>query len=118
SFNSNEDPLTGAPTTSIQLNRYEPTPGRWQFLLTEYFTTSGLRTETPFSASLAFNAARVMAGGMPNSDRVALSASAAPLDVPIVVTNNSRTTQAYFADPRRSTSVIMDLPVGSACGNP
>jgi len=118
SFNSNEDPFTGAPTTSIQLNRYEPTPGRWQFSLTDYFTTSGLQTETPFSATLAFNAVRVTADGLPNSDRIALSASGAPLEVPIVVTNNSRTTQMYFVDARRSTSVSMQLPVFSACGNP
>jgi hypothetical protein len=117
-FNSNEDPGTGAPTTSMQLNRYEPVPGRWQFSLTNYFVTSGQQTAMPFNASLAFNAARVTAQGLPNSDKVALSASAAPLSVPIVVTNNSRTTQMYFADARRSTSVPMDLPIYTNCTNP
>lgn len=118
SVNSNEDPLTGAPTTSMQLNRYEPTPGRWQFSLSEYFVTSGHQTELPFTATLAFNAARVTARGLPNSDHVALSASAAPLAVPITVTNNSRISQAYFADARRSTSVVMDLPIFANCSNP
>jgi hypothetical protein len=118
SFNSNEDPISGAPTTSMQLNRYEPTPGRWQFSLTNYFVTSGQQTAMPFNASLAFNTARVMAQGLPNSDKVALSASAAPLVVPIVVTNDSRTTQIYFADARRSTSVAMDLPIYVNCTNP
>lgn len=118
SINSNEDPLTGVATASMQFNRYEPTPGRWQFALTNYFVTSGQQTALPFNAALAFNAARVTANGLPNSDRVSLSAGAAPLAVPIVVTNNSRTTQAYFADARRSTSVALDLPIYVSCSDP
>jgi hypothetical protein len=102
----------------MQLSRYDPTPGRWQFSLTEYFVTSGRQTAVPFSASLAFNAAPATAYGLPNSPSVALSASASPLPVPIVVTNNSRTAQLYFADARRSTSVAMDLPVFGLCGDP
>jgi hypothetical protein len=69
-------------------------------------SASGKETSLPFTAQINFDAAQVTATGLPNDARSQLSASAAPLVVPIAVTNAGGLVQAYFADARIEGSPV------------
>jgi len=88
-------------TGAMQLSRANPMPGRWRFILLVDYYTSGNQTTLPFSAQIGFNTAQVSASGLPNSAGTTLSASGAPVVVPVTITNNGGLAQAYFADARQ-----------------
>ena len=106
----NQDPLNGSAQFALQLSHYNPQPGRWKFVLLQNFTSSGNQTTLPFTARIGFNSAKISATGLPNSASVELSASAAPIVVPITITNTGAITQLYFADARLATQSITALP--------
>jgi len=98
---------TGNPTGVMQLNRANPMAGRWRFILLLAYFTSGNQTTLPFTAQLGFNTAQVSASGLPNDPDIKLSSSAAPVVVPITVTNNGGLAQAYFADARLNSNTAL-----------
>jgi len=114
SVQANLDPF-GDPQYALQLFRENPQPGRWRFVLLQDYTSSGNQTSLPFTARIGFNTAQVTATGLPNDPSVMLSASAAPLIVPIQVTNSGAVTEAFFADARLST-LTETLLGAQACG--
>jgi hypothetical protein len=91
----------GNSAFAMQLNRANPMPGRWRFILLLNFFTSGNQTSLPFTAQIGLDTAQVNASGVPNGRK--LSVSAGPVVVPITVTNNGGLSQAYFADARLNT---------------
>jgi subtilase family protein/peptidase inhibitor I9 len=97
----------GNSTGAMQLNRANPQPGQWRFILLVDYYTSGNQTSLPFTAQIGFNTAQVSARGLPHSPSTMLSASGAALVVPITVTNNSGLTQAYFADARLNSNTAL-----------
>jgi Subtilase family len=99
SVESNFD-ANGNPTGTMQLSRMNPQAGRWRFILLLDYYSSGNQTSLPFTAQIGFNTAQVSAPGLPNSPGTKLSASAAPVTVPITITNNGGLARAYFADAR------------------
>ena len=106
---------TGNSTGAMQLNRANPMPGQWRFILLVDYFTSGNRTSLPFTAQIGFDTAQVGAAGLPDGAGTKLSASAAPLVVPIRVTNNGGLTQAYFADARLHGSTALEFDTFAAC---
>ena len=98
----------GNPQPVMQLFRADPQPGRWRFVMLQNFTSSGNQTSQPFQAAIGFNQAQISAT-LPNDSRVKLSASGAPVRVNLSVTNTGAVTQAYFADARLATRVVMQL---------
>jgi hypothetical protein len=115
----NQDPLNGSAQFAVQLSHYNPQPGRWKFVLLQNFTSSGNQTTLPFTARIGFNSARISAPALPNSATVQLSASAAPLTVPITVVNNGALTQLYFADARLDAQTFTQLPAQpGGCSGP
>jgi hypothetical protein len=110
SVEANQDPIDGSAQFALQLFHNNPQPGLWKFVLVQNFTSSGNQTSLPFTARIGFNNAQIKASGMPNSPSVMLSASAAPVTVPIQVTNTGAITQLYFADARLGTSTVAQLP--------
>ena len=92
--------VTGNSVNNMELDRASPQPGRWRFILLVNNYVSGNEISLPFTAQIGFNAAQVSAAGLPNSPSDHVSASGAPLVVPISITNNSGLTEAYFADAR------------------
>ena len=119
SVQPNQDPLAGSAQFSMSLAHYDPQPGRWKFVLLQNFTSSGNQTTLPFTARIGFNAARIAASGLPDNASVMLSASAAPVVVPITVTNTGPLTQLYFADARLNTQTVTELPAQpGACSGP
>ncbi|MEO7205521.1 MAG: S8 family serine peptidase [Steroidobacteraceae bacterium] len=119
SVQPNQDPLDGSPQFALQLAHYNPQPGRWKFVLLQNFISSGNQTTLPFTARIGFNSARVTAAGLPNAASVVLSAAAAPVVVPISVTNNGALTRLYFADARRDAQTFIELPAQpGACSGP
>jgi hypothetical protein len=107
----------GNLTGLMNLSRYHPEPGRWRFVLLLNFFTSGNQTSLPFQAQVNFNSAQVSAPGLPDNPNVVLSARA-PVTIPVVVTNNTVNTQAYFLDSRLSTNTVEPLFVGQLCPSP
>ena len=109
SVQGNLDP-SGNPQFGMDLYRANPAPGLWRFILLENFTASGNEIAVPFTARIGFNTAQISAS-LPNDPGVTLSASAAPVAVPVTVVNTGAVTQAYFADARLSALSSEPLPV-------
>jgi hypothetical protein len=108
----------GNPVGSMQLERARPQPGRWRFVLLLNYFTSGNQTSLPFTAQIGLDTSQVAVGapGLPNDADVRLSAGAAPLAVPINITNNSGLSKAYFADARLRGLTTMAFATFAACG--
>jgi hypothetical protein len=116
SVQPNQDPLDGSAQFALTLSHYNPQPGRWKFILVQNFFSSGNQTTLPFTARIGFNTARISAPALPNNAKVSLSASGAPLTVPVQVTNTGALTRAYFADARLNATVVTQLPL-QGCGS-
>ena len=108
SVQGNLDP-SGYLQSGIDLYHANPAPGNWRFVLLENFTSSGNQTSEPFTAQIVFNGSKVTAS-LPNDESATLSASAAPVTVPVTVVNTGTVTQAYFADARLSALDTAVLP--------
>jgi hypothetical protein len=106
----------GAPQPSVQLFRASPQQGAWRFVLQQL--SAGGETSVQVTGQLGFNTAKVTAAGLPTATRTRLSASAAPLSVPVVVTNTGTVTKAYFADARLSTYASVSLPTNVCSSAP
>lgn len=112
----NLDPF-GAPQYALQHFHYNPQPGRWRFILAQTYTSSGNQTDLPFTARIGFNRAEVVASGLPNSAGTRLSASGRPVTATIDVINTGALTEAYFADARLRTPVVMSLAQQPGCSS-
>ncbi len=113
-FDANEN-----PTVTMQLNRAQPAPGRWRFILLQNLFASGNETSLPFTAQINFNAAQVNATGLPQNPHTKLSVAAGAVSVPITITNTGGLAQAYFADARLE-GALTTLTFGTfpVCGGP
>ena len=101
----------GNPTAygnALQFFRYNPQPGRWQFVLLLNSTASGNQTSIPFTAAIGFNTAKVAAPGLPNNPSVSLPAGK-PVTIPVAVTNTGAVTEQYFADARLPVLAVQPL---------
>ena len=107
----------GNPTGAMQLSRANPMPGRWRFILLVDLYTSGNQLTLPFTAQIGFNTAQVSASGLPNNPGTKLSASAAPVVVPITITNNGGLAHAYFADARVHSYTSLEFGTSPVCTN-
>jgi hypothetical protein len=105
----------GNTAFAMQLNRANPMPGRWRFILLLNYFTSGNQTSLPFTAQLSLDTAQVNATGLPNGPNHKLSVSGPPLMVPITVTNNGGLAQAYFADARLDTLTTLAFGTAPVC---
>ncbi len=114
SVQANLDPF-GDLQYGLQLFRSNPQPGRWRFVLLQNFFSSGNQTSLPFTARIGFNTAQVTASGLPNDPSVLLSASGAPVVIPIRVANTGGVTEWYFADARLSTLTVASLAPQPGC---
>jgi hypothetical protein len=112
----------GNTAFAMQLNRANPMPGRWRFVLLLNYFTSGNQTSLPFTAQISLDNAQVFASGLPNGPGHKVSVSGGPVMVPITITNNAGLSQAYFADARLQTFTTLAFPTSPACldgnGNP
>jgi hypothetical protein len=107
--------LSGNPQYGMQLYHFDPQPGRWRFVLLQNFTSSGNQTSLPFTARIGFDSAQISAPALPNRSSAHLSASGAPVVVPVQVTNTGAVTAAYFADARLQTSSTAALTGQPVC---
>jgi hypothetical protein len=113
SFEMNVDASANS-AGAMQLNRANPAPGRWRFVLLIDYFTSGNQTTLPFTAQIGFNTAQVSAPGLPNDPHMQVSASS-PTVVPITITNTGGLAQAYFADARLEALTNLELGTFPAC---
>jgi len=107
----------GNPAFSLQLDRANPQPGLWRFILLVNYYTSGREISIPFTAQIGFNTAEVTATGLPNSPHIQLSASGPPLVVPVKITNTAGLTEAYFADGRLDGLTKLAFTTFADCEN-
>jgi hypothetical protein len=103
----------GEGETALELLRASPQAGAWKLLLQEN-QASGNETSIQFSASIAFDAAKVTAPSLPNSRHASVSI-AQGATVAISVTNTGAVTKAYFADARLSSLTSLVLPTEVGC---
>jgi hypothetical protein len=113
SVQPNLDP-DGNQQFGLQLFHDNPQPGRWHFVLLQNLFSSGNQTTLPFTARIGFDDQQITAHKLPNSPSVKLSASKAPVVIPVQVINNAAVTEAFFADARLSTFATSALTV-QAC---
>ncbi|MDP9007341.1 MAG: S8 family serine peptidase [Pseudomonadota bacterium] len=106
----NQDPINGSAQFALSLSHFNPQPGRWKFVLLQNFVSSGNQTSLPFAARIGFNTAQVTAPTLPNGASVLLSATGAPVSIPIHVTNTGTLTRQYFADARLNSLTVQQLP--------
>jgi len=105
----------GNPVFAMQLDRANPKPGRWRFILLVDYYTSGMEISIPFTAQIGFDTAQITATGLPNDPHIRLSASGPPLVVPINITNNGGVTESYFVDARLEGLTTLALGTFPAC---
>ena len=105
----------GNSTGAMQLNRANPMAGQWRFILLVDYFTSGNQTSLPFTTQISFDSDQISAAGLPDSAGTRLSASGAPVVVPITVTNTGGLTQAYFADARLQGSTELEFGTFNEC---
>jgi hypothetical protein len=108
--------LQGNPQYGLQLSHFSPQSGQWRFVLLQNYNSSGNQTSLPFTARIGFDSAQISAPALPDGLSVQVSASGAPLLVPIHVTNTGPVTAAYFVDARLRTTSIAALTGQPACG--
>ncbi|HEX4240185.1 MAG TPA: S8 family serine peptidase [Steroidobacteraceae bacterium] len=107
--------VLGDEQFGLQLQRSNPQPGRWRFILMLDYFASGNQTSIGYNVRIGFNTAPVAASGMPNSAGTHLSASAGPVVIPVTVTNQGPLVAAYFADARLNTQAWRPLKVTQDC---
>jgi Subtilase family len=105
----------GNNQATLQLDRANPQPGRWRFILLVNYYSSGNEISQPFTARIRFDAAQVSAPGLPNDPGRKLSASGPPLVVPVTITNNGDIAEAYFADARINGLTSLAFGTVPAC---
>jgi subtilase family protein len=105
----------GNTAFAMQLNRANPVPGQWRFILLQNYYISGNQTSLPFTAQVNFNAAQVTATGLPNNPNTKLSVGAGAVTVPITITNTGGLAQAYFADARLEALTTLTFGTSPVC---
>jgi hypothetical protein len=114
SVTSNIDPSGAVPEFALQLDRYNPQPGRWRFVLLQNFFSSGNQTSLPFTARIGFNTAEATATELPNSALAKLPAGT-PVTFPVKITNNGAVAEWYFADARLAMLAPRTLSLQPGC---
>jgi hypothetical protein len=108
----NLDPTENTASTfvaGLQVFHNNPIPGRWRFILVQNFVSSSHQTSLPYTGHIVFNGARVSAVGLPNNSGIVLSASGAPHQVAVHITNTGPVAESYYADARLAASAQIDI---------
>jgi hypothetical protein len=107
---------TLVPTRFMNLYHVAPVAGRWSLLLEWENPVSGAELAEPFSGQIAFNQASVT-GNLPQGFLSSLTPFLTPhlaagqtYNYTVTVHNTGLAPEAFFADPRSSTSQTIALP--------
>ena len=96
------------PEKGAQLHVLNPVAGRWTLVVDFFNTVSGTSVAQPFTVTINDTPVAVSAAGLPDSASTQLTAGQ-PVTANVTVTNNGSSPEAYFVDPRLSTSVTQKL---------
>jgi hypothetical protein len=91
-----------------QLHVVRPTAGLWTLVVDFYGTVSGTAISQPFTIKMNDTQVHATAAGLPDSASSQL-ASGTPVTVPVKITNNGTTPEAYFVDARLHSEVKENL---------
>ena len=100
--------LSAVTTLGAQLHVVSPAAGTWTLIVVFAPQVSGVALSEPFTAAINESKAPVSAAGLPDSAATKLAAGT-PVTVPVTITNNGTSPDAYFVDPRLSSSTLYDL---------
>jgi hypothetical protein len=96
------------PGPSMQFFHRTPEPGLWTVTLVTFAPVDGAHLREPFTGSISFTQPTVASSGLPSSPRTVLPAGH-PVTATITVTNTGNIAKDYFADPRRSGRVPLQV---------
>lgn len=105
------DPSSGQPTAytnTLQFFRRDPQAGRWRFILTVNHNVSGQATTLPFTATVAYDGARVAAPGVPSDPGVTLPQGSVT-SIPVTITNTGNTTKSFVVDARLAQHTVLSV---------
>jgi hypothetical protein len=105
---TNASGLSAVNTQSAQLHVLAPEAGTWTLVIAFAPQVSGVALSEPFSVSMSESTVPISASGLPDSAATQLAAGT-PVTVPVTITNNGTSPDAYFIDPRLSASTQYDL---------
>ncbi|AMM21417.1 hypothetical protein AX769_16370 [Frondihabitans sp. PAMC 28766] len=96
----------GTSTLSATAWTVDPTPGVWTLIVDFASPVVGNEVSDPYTGSVAFNAAKASAPGLPTGGKLAAGKA---VTVPVTITNNGKAPEDFFVDPRLNTSAILPL---------
>jgi hypothetical protein len=96
------------PEDGAQLHVLAPGAGRWSLIVDFFNTVSGTAVAQPFTVTVNDVRVTATAAGLPDSTSTQLAAGT-PVTVPVQVTNNGSTPEAYFVDARLGHQVTAAL---------
>ena len=113
-FSANDELVTNASglsavnTQGAQLHVFSPGAGTWTLIVEFAPQVSGVALSEPFTVAMSESKAPVSASGLPDSAATKLAAGT-PVTVPVRITNNGTSPDAYFVDPRLASTTLYDL---------
>jgi hypothetical protein len=111
-----QNSINGTNGPSLSAFTVDPSPGVWTFVVDFASPVVGDEVSQPFTGSIAFNATRASAAGLPDSASTTL-ASGTPITVPVSITNTGAQAEDFFIDPRLDQSSTITLaPFSQASG--
>jgi hypothetical protein len=111
-----QNSINGTNGASLAAYTVDPSPGVWTFVVDFASPVVGDEVSQAFTGSIAFNATRASAEGLPDSASTTL-ASGTPITVPVSITNTGAQAEDFFIDPRLDQSSTITLaPFSQASG--
>lgn len=96
------------PGPTMQFFERTPQAGLWTVTLVTFAPVNGAHLSEPFTGAISFTAPAVASSGLPHSSGTVLPAGQ-PVTATITVTNTGNIAKDFFADPRRSGRVPLQI---------
>jgi hypothetical protein len=103
-----QNSLNGTSGTALSAWTLNPVAGTWTLIVDFAEPVVGDEVSQPYTGTIVFNGVSASVTGLPDSASTTL-ASGTPVTVPVSVTNNGDAPEAFFIDPRLTTTQAIAL---------